>query len=650
MSLTSSQSSIQRHFSQFVFLLLISALTFAVYYRGLFGNFIFDDNPNILLNKWIAISQLNFENLKNASLSGEAGILKRPLAMLSFAINHYFHGYNPYYFKLTNLAIHLLNGIALFYFTKLLASVFFHTQEQKAATLFSALCTAIWLLHPFNLTPVLYVVQRMTSLSSLFVLLGLCAYLAGRIRLHTQRKYGWYLIASCYLIYLPLAALTKESGCLLVIYAGLIEYCLPRDFSEARATRKKIAILHTVTVIIPALAALSIMLMAPGKLFDPYDYRNFNLQQRLLTESRVIWFYAAQICIPNINEMALYHDDFQLSSSILAPAQTLFAIFGLLAASLLALRRFNRILSFSILFFLSSHLIESTVLPLELVFEHRNYLASYGLLFGLMYLLVVYRSTRLAKFRLIAAVLITLVFAAFTANRAYNWRSNFEMARVDARNHPNSARSNAEVAEVLYKFSVTESNPELRETYFELSKQYFENAVNSSPENISGLLNLIHLYGQHKKPIDELIYSKLSVRLKQYEIPASIAEIVYAMIECRRSTQCVWDDKKLFDTLVVMLDNPKVKKKRLGSALNILSVYQNNVFHNVDLTIYYLNRSIEADPAAYEYLVTLVKYLLAVNRDTEAKAAFELLKQRDKYGVLKAEISAIERIFISRAK
>lgn len=634
---------INRKVSQVLALLFLAAVTIAVYYRGLFGNFVFDDNPNILLNKWIAIGHLDFESLKYAALSGEAGLLKRPLAMISFAIDYYFHGYNPFYFKLTNLAIHLLNGYILFNLTKLLSRLLFTKQEQEVSTLFSFLCTAIWLLHPFNLTPVLYVVQRMTGLSSLFVLAGLYVYLAGRIRLSQREKYAWPLIISCYLLFLPLAALSKESGFLLPVYAGLIEYCLASNFTPDGETKKRIQILHAVTLLLPTIAGITLVSLASDKFFDAYDYRNFNLQERLLTESRVIWFYAKQICMPNINEMALYHDDFELSTSLISPIQTLIAIVSLTVTLIIAFARLNRILSFSILFFLASHLIESTALPLELVFEHRNYLGSYGLIFGGIYLLFVIKRQRLSKFRLFSTVLMVMFISLLTTERANHWRSNFEMAKFDAKNHPNSARSNAEVAEVLFNFSVNESDTELRATYFNLARQYFENTANANPKNITGLIRLIHLYGQHNKNIDENIYTKLGERLKQYEIPASIGEIIYVMIECRVNGQCVWDDVKFFNTLVVMLDNPKVKKKRLGTVLNIFSLYQNNVFHDQDKTIYYLNRAIEADPDAHEYLVTLVKYLLAMNRIDEAKIAFTKLQQRDKFGALKSSVSGIEK-------
>ena len=141
-----------------------------LYWAGLQGGFFFDDAVNILTPEGIQMTALNSQSLYDALSSGIASIFGRPISQLSFALNHYISAFDPYYFKLTNLIIHLLNGVLV---NALSRKLFKHHY-------LAALVTTLWLIHPIQLTSVLYVVQRMTSLSALFLLLAFLMHIKGR--------------------------------------------------------------------------------------------------------------------------------------------------------------------------------------------------------------------------------------------------------------------------------------------------------------------------------------------------------------------------------------------------------------------------------------------------------------------------------------
>lgn len=101
-------------------LFCIIAITVACYLPGLTGHFISDDGVNIRINPFLKIDNLNFYTLWQAASSGGVSPLNRPISMASFAVNHYFFGMNPYYFKAINLAIHLINGMLVFMLVRLL--------------------------------------------------------------------------------------------------------------------------------------------------------------------------------------------------------------------------------------------------------------------------------------------------------------------------------------------------------------------------------------------------------------------------------------------------------------------------------------------------------------------------------------------------
>ncbi|MDH3831520.1 MAG: tetratricopeptide repeat protein, partial [Gammaproteobacteria bacterium] len=162
-------------------------LTAIIYVPGLSGDYMFDDMPNLLQNTQLNVESLNTESLQGAAFSSGSGKFRRPVSMLSFTLNRYFFGIDPYSHKVVNLVIHLLTGIGLYLLSRLVIRSYrqFRNPTLSAASLqwLPVIVAGLWLVHPLNLTPVLYIVQRMTSLAALFTVLGLCLYMTGRMRL-----------------------------------------------------------------------------------------------------------------------------------------------------------------------------------------------------------------------------------------------------------------------------------------------------------------------------------------------------------------------------------------------------------------------------------------------------------------------------------
>jgi hypothetical protein len=213
--------------SKYIYSLIIILSVFIIYWPGINGPFLFDDQTSILENPSIKVTKLDFDALLNAAESGQAGPLKRPVAMISFAVNYYFSsGYYAPSFKTTNIVIHAINSILIFIlsfqlFIKAL------NKPSRELLLLSAITALIWAIHPINLTSVLYVVQRMTSLSTLFSLSCIIFYIRGRnqfiSRQHNSRSLCWF---GASLISLALALVSKENSILVPLFILLIELTL----------------------------------------------------------------------------------------------------------------------------------------------------------------------------------------------------------------------------------------------------------------------------------------------------------------------------------------------------------------------------------------------------------------------------------------
>ncbi len=414
--------------------LFIAILTALIYQNGVAGPWLFDDYPNLqpLLNS----RESGWAGLFDRFVVSSSGLLGRPVSMLSFIFSAMTSGDNLAGWKWFNVVLHLLTGLAFMWLAcRLLEDL--GGWDTRRARLAGLLVGALWLLHPLHVSTVLYTVQRMTILSAMFCAIGLGLYLSGRRALQTECK-GWARISLALLLCWPLATLSKENGALLGAYVLLLESMLPA--LNDRSIKNKIKGLLCVTVVIPMLLAAAYMLIEPRWLIGGYHLRDFTLTERLLTEARVVWNYVLWVGLPIQSHMGFMHDDVVISTGLTTPLTTLWSIAGwaLLLPCLWLLRRSQPLAVLGILLFMASQLMESTIIPLELVYEHRTYFGSFGLL--LVVVAVLGDGLKQPLLRGMLALLVLLLFAALTLMRAQTWSDRDSLYMAMWRAHPQSPR------------------------------------------------------------------------------------------------------------------------------------------------------------------------------------------------------------------
>jgi hypothetical protein len=455
--------------------------------------------------------------------------------MASFAINHYFFGMNPYYFKLTNLGIHLVNGGLVFVFARLLFGLYLRihraARSDGVETWIALAVAAAWLLHPFNLTGVLYVVQRMTSLAALFTLGGLVLYLYGRENLLDGGRSGFFAIAAAIFVATPLAALCKESGVLLPLLIFVIEVTLLQWNAPDQFARRMLVAVVGLSAIFPVLFGLLYVLHSPGLILAGYSWRDFSLVERLMTEARVLWFYLHMIVLPSMTEMGLHHDDILISKSLFSPWTTLPAIAGLLLLvwGAFAARKKQPMIAFGIAFFLTAHALESTVIPLEIAFEHRNYVPMLGILLPLAFYALDFRIHQSSlRLRRVAFLALIILFAGLTTTRAQQWGDTLQMRMLEVARHPNSVRAHTDMA-ALYDHMPAESQEGAIDLYHKAFYHY-QQAADVAPENVSGLLGMLAVNAERGFPTDAVLVEALERRLATVPLgPPNVNSIIGLM-------------------------------------------------------------------------------------------------------------------------
>ena len=474
-------------------LLVVTALSF---WPGLSGGFLFDDYPNIVQQYKVHADSISIESMRTAASAFNYGPVGRPLATVSFAVDHAFWGMNPWGYKLSSLVVHLLNAVLVYLLVCRLLPLAGPPMAVGRGAAFAI--AMLWAIHPLQVSTVLYVVQRMETLSLAFVLMALICYLRGRVNQAAGER-AWPWLAAC----VPLVALgllSKETAGLFPAYALALELTVLGFKAKHPHVSRAWRVVYAAGVIAAALVFFLAVLpqyAAP----EVYAVRNYSLVERLLTQLRVLPMYLGWILVPQPASYLFYYDSFPHSQGLLQPVTTLLGGIIILALASIAfvIRRRMPLMALGILWFFAAHLITSNVVPLELVFEHRNYFAILGVLLtgaDIVRRMPVSEIPRIRQFTigvlLVGAVLLTLI-------RSAGWGNPLQLAMELAAKNPTSPRASTDLGE---QYMIRAGN-DATSKFYTMAEVEFERGSrvpNASPMPEQGLVVLAASAGQPAKP------------------------------------------------------------------------------------------------------------------------------------------------------
>lgn len=412
--------------------LFLGILVFLIYSNTFHAAWHFDDYQNILENQNIRIQDLGFQSLSKALTHSSEVRIYRPLSYLTFALNWYFNRYDVFGYHLVNIFIHFLStGILFLTMMALFKTPALMGRAAGSDSFMALLAATLWAVNPVQTQAVTYIVQRMTLLASLFYLLSVYCYLKARLQPFSRSQILFFLGSFlCFLF----GVASKENALMLPMAILLVEIAFFQNMANPRKRKYFWGASITFGVLIVFSGFVLFLREDPLSIFHGYDHRFFSLTQRLMTQPRVLIFYLSQVFYPAPTRLSLEHD-FTVSTSLLTPWTTLPAavlVIGFIIAAILRIRQ-NPVLSFAVLFFFLNHMIEGTIVPLELVFEHRNYLPSMFLFLpaamGIKWLFDFYRlkNRRLYHGLITFVVLLLIGLGSGTYVRNRVWETEYSL-------------------------------------------------------------------------------------------------------------------------------------------------------------------------------------------------------------------------------
>lgn len=462
---------------------------FFAFSLGWNGPIILDDNlhlPKLAGYDDTIDSRAEFAQLV---FSGER-LIGRQLSYLSLLVDDNRWPTETAKFKRTNTLLHMLNGVLVFLFVRSLMRTLRGrlSESAKQADWIALAAMAMWVVHPLHLSPTMMIIQRMTLLAGTFSLLAMICYLHGRriAAKHTLTGYAWmtFGFGAC----MTLGVFSKEPAVLTALYLLVIEFTLLSPFGPSRPPRWRIW--AGVMLVLPlALVAFNYLRLA-GYMDELYVKRDYDMTERLMTEARIVLQYLRVILLPSLSLSSPYHDDFVVSRGLFDPVTTLLSIvsiFGLVTTAIV--RRQNwPLFAFALLWFFGGHLLESTILPLELYFEHRNYLPMLGFYVAIAYWVASFTSHSYRRLGYLGVVLYTLLAATISLSSAQVWGRADLIAQVWSSERPASLRAQLDAIDYWTREGVSEQ-----------VNSHFETVLAHHPNN-AGIYLLQYLIKQCNDP------------------------------------------------------------------------------------------------------------------------------------------------------
>ena len=620
-------------------LILITVLGILIYSNTFDVPFIFDDELNIVENHYIRdLSNFLDKPSREGVSPSTYDLLERRIAgYFTFALNYKAHGLEVWSYHTVNLAIHILTALLVYILVRLtLRTPFMVSSTLKDQAGYVALFSGLlFVCHPVQTQAVTYIVQRFTSLATMFYLLCVVLYARWRIE-STVLDSGFGVRRRCGYIYLlsllscVLAMITKETAFTLPLAVLVYEIMFFKGKIKWRLLY--LAPLFLTMLIIPlkivdAGKSLGEIIGEAGE--KTRLITEMSRQEYMFTELRVVTDYVRLLFLPvnqNIDyDYPLYRSFFELPVFLSFLFLLSILICGIYFyyrsritdhSSELGVRSFtvhpSRLIAFGVFWFFLTLSVESSVIPIvDVIFEHRIYLPSAGAFIAIVsgaYFL--FQRLEKGGKKAALAVFIGMLLVLSTATYARNtiWKSEVNLWEDVVSKSPNKARPHNNLGAVylvdgkidaaLEQLKITlRLEPDYKDAHINIGSVYkakgrmedaiehYRAAMKSDPNsaNIYVILGSTYLA---KGDVDKAVeYLEIALRLKPKNL-----------VIAHNNLAAAYQSKGLFEKAVEHYRSvAELEPRNSASYFNLGNLYQSKGLFDNAIQLYQIALKVDPD-------------------------------------------------------
>ena len=577
----------------FLILAVLPILALSAYSNTFHSPLVLDDYHSFVDEPNVYIPVYNREAL--IKLSQTKFGVRRYLPMLTFSFDHWRGRGRLSTYHVTNLAIHFASFLALIFMLKMLFRVPDAIGDDIAVydDLIVLFVAGMWLLSPLQTNAVTYVVQRMTSLMTFFYFFSFACYLTARLEFLKDKP---SVIKSVIFFLFSFGAaicafISKENSAMLPVVIVAIELIFfePSWFKYCLKNRKILMVLVVSGLVVGLLGAFLVI----PHILEGYAIRRFSLSERLLTELRVVVAYMFILLLPLPSLLNLEHD-VVVSTSLFSPVTTLLSLFFLFSLIVVVWRlpgKYN-LIRFGFFWFIINLVIESSIVPLELMFEHRLYLPSVGfyLIVVLIFFIFIQRLLRgidpgaQGKIFISLGLIVCAFFTFLTYQRNVAWGSAVSLYQDCVAKAPLKARCYAGLSKAFSLEKNYKGAMSAAEKSIELSRNHYE-------EYWSAACNLVAAEMQENGYQSaclrgEELLENAPESTKQNALPFFLANLGLAYFRNGQYTKALAKMEQSLRYFAILKDNASIEKtaKRIILAYKRFLEFEFMTFENLTET------------------------------------------------------------------
>lgn len=329
-----------------------------------------------------------------------------PINQLYYTIIYYFFAYNPIYYHIGGLVIHVINACLVYYMLINISNLISNNKLKNSHI--SLLASVLFAISPFNLEPVAWVSATKVTLYALFYFSAIICYCK---YLRRGSPICYYLTIFLYLLSFG----AKEQAVTLPLCLILIDYLNKRDLTSWQVIMEKIPFL-----ILSLLFGIISIESQGRELFGISDFYPF--YQRIILSFFTLSEYFTKSLLP-INISYLYPFPFQIGEAVPILLWYYPAAFVFILYAYWKILRNSVYLNFGILFFIIHLIFVINILSLSrfsIVADRYAYVATVGIYFIIAY--IVFKYIRHYKTVVITLTSIyCLYFGLYTNQHIYVW-------------------------------------------------------------------------------------------------------------------------------------------------------------------------------------------------------------------------------------